>query len=55
MHVGHVGAEHDDGAVAPVTAGVGKFERIGARDLELPFFVAREALLKRHARAAAEP
>ena len=43
MHVGHVAAEHDDGAVTPVISGVGEFERIGARDLELAFLVAAKA------------
>src|SRR5438445_9746029 len=42
MHVGHVAAEHDDGAMTAIVAGVGKLESVGARDLELPLLVARE-------------
>src|SRR3954469_1493063 len=42
MQVGHFSAEHDDGAMAAVVAGVGEFERIRARDLHLAVFVTRE-------------
>src|ERR1043165_6584900 len=42
MQVGDLAAQHDDGAVAAVVAGVGKFEGVGARDLELAFLATPE-------------
>ncbi len=39
MQVLHLGAEHDDRAVAPVVAGVGELESIGARDSQLTILI----------------
>src|SRR5262252_1208086 len=43
LQVLHLAAEHHDRAVPAVVAGVGKLERVGARNLQLPFFVAPKA------------
>src|SRR5205085_7041683 len=45
VHVGHLAAQHDDGAMAAVVAGVGKLERIGAPYFQLPFLIACQAHL----------
>src|SRR3954470_24772501 len=39
----HLAAEHHDRALTPVVAGVGKLERVGAGDAQLPVVVARQA------------
>src|SRR5882672_7462240 len=39
----HLGAQNDDRAVAPVVAGIGELEGVGAREAQLPLLVAREA------------
>jgi Zn finger protein HypA/HybF involved in hydrogenase expression len=52
--IGELVAQHDDRALAAVVAGLGEFEGVGARDLQLAFLVARKAQARESHRVVEE-